>query len=103
MDQTVYKYQRTFVLSLSGARDPRAPGGAVTVALCGHWDHHGTCRWPHLSTIEESPEGTHLLTVHFDAPDEEVEEVLRKIHAGIETNCLRGPDGRETTWMVRPA
>ena len=100
MTQSTYPYRRTFVLSLSGACDSRAPGGAVTVALCGHWDHEGECRWPHLSTIEDSPEGTQLLTVHFDAPDEEVEEVIGKIEAGLERGSLIGPDGKETHWMI---
>lgn len=33
--------------------DPRAVGGAVTVALCGHWEHEGPCCWPHNNEISE--------------------------------------------------
>ena len=101
MNHHVYTHRLTFILSLSGARDSRAPGGAVTVALCGHWEHEGDCRWPHLSTIEETPDGAYRLTVDFDASDAEVEEVVRKIYGGLATNYLRGPDGRETTWTVQ--
>lgn len=32
---------------LDAGGDPRALGGAVTAALCGHWEHDGRCRWPH--------------------------------------------------------
>jgi hypothetical protein len=32
--------------------DPAAVGAAVTVELCGHWEHDGPCRWPHNSAIE---------------------------------------------------
>ena len=74
----------------------------MTVALCGHWDHEGECRWPHLSTIEEEPHGAYRLRVDFDAPVEEVDEVIGAIEAGLETRYLRGPDGRETTWTVQP-
>lgn len=31
--------------------DPRAVGAAVTVALCGHWEHEGPCRWPHNNEV----------------------------------------------------
>ena len=90
------------MLRLSGACDSRAPGGAVTVALCGHWDHEGDCRWPHLSTILEGSDGTYRLTVEFDAPDSEVDEVDAKIRAGLATGYLLGPDGRQPKWIVWP-
>jgi hypothetical protein len=32
--------------------DPAEVGAAVTVELCGHWEHEGPCRWPHNSAIE---------------------------------------------------
>jgi hypothetical protein len=38
-------------VALAAGADPRAVGGAVTVALCGHWDHEGPCRWPHNNEI----------------------------------------------------
>lgn len=34
--------------------DPRAVGAAVTVALCGHWEHVGPCLWPHNNQMAES-------------------------------------------------
>jgi hypothetical protein len=34
------------ILALDEGQD-RAPGAAVTVKLCGHWEHAGPCRWPH--------------------------------------------------------
>jgi hypothetical protein len=34
--------------------DPPAVGAAVTVELCGHWEHGGACRWPHNNAIDES-------------------------------------------------
>ena len=40
------------LLELEPGTDTRAPGGAVTVALCGAWEHDGPCRWPHHSDID---------------------------------------------------
>src|SRR5882757_3124482 len=46
--------KRTYVqcveLLLKPGADAAAPGGAVTLALCGSWDHAGACRWPHETT-----------------------------------------------------
>jgi hypothetical protein len=38
-------------LLLDDATDPAAVGAAVTVALCGHWDHEPPCRWPHNNEL----------------------------------------------------
>ena len=100
MTKASYLYQRRFRLSLCRDGDSRAPGGAVTVALCGHWDHEGACRWPHLSTITEVDDGCHELIVQFDASLEEVDVVEKKVREALERGCLVGPDGRETTWSL---
>ena len=39
-------------LELGPGTDPAAVGGAVTTALCGHWEHEGACRWPHNNEID---------------------------------------------------
>ena len=46
-------------VELADGADPRAIGGAITVALCGHWDHQPPCRWPHHTDI--STAGDHHL------------------------------------------
>ena len=38
-------------LRLAAGADPAAPGGAVTTALCGHWEHEVPCRCPHNNDI----------------------------------------------------
>ena len=62
-------------LTLAPGTDPRAPGGAVTVALCGHWEHEGACRWPHNSRIDTDAAPAHLRTVVVAAPDDRTEIV----------------------------
>lgn len=39
-------------LILDEGCDPASVGAAVTVELCGHWEHEGSCRWPHNSAID---------------------------------------------------
>jgi hypothetical protein len=58
--------------------DPAAVGAAVTVALCGHWEHEGPCRWPHNNQID----GTRFRTL-FIAPADEEPEVRRRIRSAL--------------------
>jgi hypothetical protein len=62
--------------------DPGAPGGAVTVALCGHWEHEGACRWPHNSDIDASVRPARFRTV-FAAPVDEEPEVRARIERAL--------------------
>jgi hypothetical protein len=78
--------------------DPSALGGAVTVALCGHWEHDGPCRWPHhTETVVDDGDDVRT-TVRFDAPAEEVESVRATVVRVLRSGALTGPDGRLTTW-----
>ena len=51
--------RETFVheaeLRLNEGADDHKPGAAVTVALCGHWEHEGPCRWPHNNALAAEP------------------------------------------------
>jgi hypothetical protein len=78
--------------------DHAALGGAVTVALCGHWDHGDACRWPHLTTTEGVGDEV-VVTVRFDAPDDEVAQVCGLITSSLQAGELVGPDGRTTRWQ----
>lgn len=75
---------------LSKGVDPAAPGGAITAALCGHWEHDGPCRWPHNSAIDIGREPVELRTV-FTCMDVEELEVRALID-----DALRSGDG----WVV---
>ena len=82
--------------------DPAALGGAVTVALCGHWEHEPPCRWPHHTDSRPDPhaDGAWVVTVRFDASSVEEDEVRDRIRAALATGRLRGPDGTTTTWLL---
>ena len=79
--------------------DTAALGGAVTRSLCGHWEHDGPCRWPHF-TSPEADGDTVVVTVYFDAPSEEEEQVRNRIRSALTSGSLTGPDGTTTTWTV---
>ena len=82
--------------------DTRAIGAAVTVALCGHWDHPGPCRWPHLTTVGASGPGL-AVTVAYSCPDEERAEVESLITGAIRAGVLAGPEGITTWTPIRTA
>jgi len=58
--------------------DPAAVGAVVTVALCGHWEHDGPCRWPHHNQID----GVEFRTVFIATPEDEP-EVRRRIRSAL--------------------
>jgi hypothetical protein len=76
-------------LELESGDDPRAPGGAVTAALCGHWDHEPLCRWPHHNSEPGRAGHSSFRTVVVASAADEQE-----IRARIEQALRSGP------WLV---
>lgn len=95
-----YPHRNVYYLHLNADADERSPGAAVTVALCGHWEHDGSCRWPHYSSIAKSKAHLHRLIVEFDAPPNELEEVSSQIQAALAAGQLKGPDGHISIWQL---
>ncbi len=58
-------------IALNAEDAPAAVGAAVTVELCGHWEHEGPCRWPHNNAIRPGPELTTFRTLFVAEPSEE--------------------------------
>ncbi|MFD8072345.1 hypothetical protein ACFV3E_06805 [Streptomyces sp. NPDC059718] len=77
------------VVTLAPGGDERAPGAAVTVALCGHWEHEPPCPLaPHHTAVTAGPGGTLRLRVLFaSAPGDEA-EVRRRIDAALAAGGL---------------
>jgi hypothetical protein len=72
-------------IRLNEAADPAAVGAAVTIELCGHWEHEGPCRWPHNNDIEETDSVGAFRTV-FVAPEEDVDEVRARIERALRSS-----------------
>ncbi|MES2572728.1 MAG: hypothetical protein V4710_22080 [Verrucomicrobiota bacterium] len=86
-------------LLLDPAADPAAPGGAVTLALCGSWDHEGACRWPHHSHASWNGSSGELRVVFIADTNEEaaVRQLIGK--ALGEGQCIV-PDGTTSRWQL---
>ena len=93
-------YAHEAVLAMDADADVGAPGAAVTVALCGSWDHEPPCPLaPHHSSVEAVGGAVRLRTVFAVEPALE-QDVRRLIDAALAAGRLAGPTGL-TTWRVR--
>jgi hypothetical protein len=89
------------VLAMDREADSRAPGGAVTVGLCGHWEHPPPCPFaPHHTTTSWVGSDLHVRIVFAVDPERE-EEARTRIDEALRSGRLEGPDGQETRWQVR--
>ncbi|MEU4090870.1 hypothetical protein [Streptomyces sp. NPDC026673] len=77
------------VVTLAPGGDERAPGAAITAALCGHWEHEPPCPLaPHHTAAAPGDGGELRLRVLFaSAPDDEA-EVRRRIDAALAAGGL---------------
>lgn len=88
------------VLRLAPDADIRAPGGAITVALCGSWDHQPPCPIaPHHTRAVQVDSHVHLRILFATEPEQE-RVVRRTINRALDRGELRGPDGRLSAWQV---
>ena len=88
------------VLALQPGADRRAPGGAVTLALCGSWEHEPPCPLaPHHTAVEGPDDALDVrvvFAVHADAED----EVRRRIDGALAGGEITGPDGTASRWRL---
>ena len=83
--------------------DARAPGAAITVALCGHWEHEPPCPLaPHHTSAERSGDEIRLRVLFAAEPTAEA-EVRGRIEAALSRAFFDGPDGITTRWQLRGA
>jgi hypothetical protein len=88
------------ILAMAPEADERAPGAAVTVALCGHWDHQPPCPLsPHHVHVTRADAELHV-RVLFAAEPETESEVRRRIERAL-SGQWRFPDGFTTAWQLR--
>jgi len=81
--------------------DTRAPGAAITVALCGHWNHEPPCPLaPHHSRADRAGGEVQVRTLFAAEPDVE-SAVRQRIELALSRGQLTGPDGVTTHWQLR--
>jgi hypothetical protein len=80
--------------------DLRAPGGAITVGLCGSWEHEPPCPLaPHHSSAERVGVDVRVRTLFAVEPERE-EEVRWRIAQALAAGEQRGPAGGLTRWRL---
>jgi len=82
------------------ALDHRAPGGAVTLALCGSLEHEPPCPLaPHHTTVEV--EGSRLRVRVLFAADATDEPLVRElVEQALTAGVWTYPDGVVSTWSL---
>jgi hypothetical protein len=100
MTRAAYAHDAVVILDSGG--DSRAPGGAITVALCGHWDHQPPCPLaPHHTDVTPTDDRVVRLRVLFAAEPGDEPRVRALIEEALSSGRLTGPDGRVTRWLVK--
>lgn len=94
-----YAHEACLIMDLG--EDLGAPGAAITVALCGHWDHEPPCPLaPHHTRADRVGDEVRVRTLFVAEP--EVEETVRtRIEGALARGELSGPGGGQTRWTVR--
>lgn len=69
-------------LVLEDGSDPAAAGAAVTIGLCGHWEHEGACRWPHNNAVDADSTPARFRTLFVASSDEEA-HVRQRIESAL--------------------
>ena len=81
--------------------DIGAPGAAVTVALCGRWEHDPPCPIAPHHTRATRVDGIARVRTLFAVEPEQENEVRQRIVDALAEGQLRGPDGTTTSWRLR--
>jgi hypothetical protein len=88
------------ILAMEPEADERAPGAAVTVALCGHWDHEPPCPLsPHRVDVDRFDSELHVRVLFAAEPETEA-EIRRRIERAL-SGRWRFPAGFTTPWQLQ--
>ncbi|MGW7364400.1 hypothetical protein ACWGI8_13475 [Streptomyces sp. NPDC054841] len=90
--------EATVVMEARG--DARAPGAAITLGLCGSWEHELPCPLaPHHTSAERADDEVRLRVLFVAEPEDEA-EVRARIRAALQRGNVEGPDGATVSWRL---
>ena len=96
-------YVHTAVVVLAPGADVARPGGAVTLGLCGSWEHEPPCPLAaHHTGVEAVGDHLRLRILFACEPADEV-DVRDRIETALAVGSVAGPDGRTSRWTLRGA
>jgi hypothetical protein len=88
------------VLAMDPGQDDSAPGAAITVALCGSWDHEPPCPLaPHHTRAERTGEEVRLRILFAAEPDDEP-RVRELIDGALRRGSGDTPEGTAAHWRL---
>jgi hypothetical protein len=88
------------VVVMAAGDDVAAPGAAITVALCGHWEHEPPCPVaPHHTSAERDGDVVRLRVLFAVDPNDEA-GVRRRIGEALASGALVTPDGALGSWRL---
>jgi hypothetical protein len=82
------------LVELDPGADPAAVGAAVTVALCGHWEHEPPCPLAPHNTSAEPLDHRLSVRVRFACEASDEAAVRDLIQSALRGEFLDGPQGR---------
>ena len=93
-------YAHEAVLWMAADGDVRAPGAAVTAALCGQWEHQSPCPLAphHVEAVRD--ETTVRLRILFATEPGDEPEVRRRIDLAL-SGQWEPPGGLPASWELR--
>lgn len=97
--RTAFAHEATIALPPDG--DINAPGAAITVALCGAWEHSPPCPLAAHHTHATRAGADVALRILFAADPADEPTVRHRIGDALRAGHLEGPDGVVTTWQLR--
>ncbi|MGC5173260.1 hypothetical protein ACLQ2Q_21680 [Microbacterium sp. DT81.1] len=87
-------------MTMAPGGDADALGAAITVALCGHWEHDPPCPLaPHHTRAERTGDLVRLRTLFAVEPELE-KDARNRIENALRSSRLVGPRGRTTSWQL---
>ena len=94
------RFAHDALLSMEPGADDRAPGGAITVALCGSREHEPPCPLaPHHTRAERSGDEVRLRVLFAAEPDEEA-RVRAVIDDALAAGTGASSDGGTISWRL---
>ena len=91
------------VITMAADADERAPGAAITIALCGSWEHEPPCPLaPHHTAADRAGDEVRLRVVFATEPSSEA-EVRTRINAALAEGTRTDPDGKRSQWRLDQA